>query len=172
MLCITFLVLKCKYMNRYFSSFQKLKFEGGGTRPSRPPPPPRDRRLCPKHFAIGYAHTDNLPLGNIALQYVIQNNCRKVWWCFLMISCTFWRSRNWPKLSCGFKASGSGNNDEWLLNVFLKRKYTERQNKLITSLERHTLKSKALKWIIIGDRLAIVLLTKHIKKKHTKRLIE
>ena len=42
------------------------------------------------------------------LQYVIQNNCTKVWWCFLMISCTFWRSRkkeklsNSPKLSCGF----------------------------------------------------------------------
>ena len=27
----------------------------------------------PKHFAIGYVHNDNLPLGNIALQYVIQN---------------------------------------------------------------------------------------------------
>ena len=47
-----------------------------------PPPPP------PKHFAIGYVHNDNLPQGNIALQYVIQNNYRKVWWCFLMISCT------------------------------------------------------------------------------------
>ena len=34
-----------------------------------------------KHFAIGYVHNENLPLGNIALQYVIQNNCRKVWWC-------------------------------------------------------------------------------------------
>ena len=34
-----------------------------------------------------------MPRGNIALQYVIQNNIRKVWWCFLMISCTFWRSR-------------------------------------------------------------------------------
>ena len=60
----------------------------------------------PEHFAIGYVHNDNLPLGNIALQYVISNNCRKVWWCFLMISCTFWRSRkylwNSPKLSCGF----------------------------------------------------------------------
>ena len=32
----------------------------------------------PKHFAIGYVHNDNLPLGNIALQYVIPNNCRKV----------------------------------------------------------------------------------------------
>ena len=46
------LCLKCKYMNRYFSSFQKSrggrsppeKFEGG-TRPPRPSPP-RDRRLC------------------------------------------------------------------------------------------------------------------------------
>ena len=61
----------------------------------------------PEHFAIGYVHNDNLPLGNIALQYVIQNNCRKIWWCFLMISCTFWRSTtnflNSLKLSCGFK---------------------------------------------------------------------
>ena len=62
----------------------------------------------PEHFAIAYVHNnDNLPRGNIALQYVIQNNCSKVWWCFLMISCTFWRSRifflNLPKLSCGFK---------------------------------------------------------------------
>ena len=30
----------------------------------RTPPPPQ-------HFAIGYVHNDNLPLGNIALQYVI-----------------------------------------------------------------------------------------------------
>ena len=28
----------------------------------------------PEHFAIGYVHNDNLPLGNIALQYVIPNN--------------------------------------------------------------------------------------------------
>ena len=40
-----------------------------------------------------YKGNDNLPLGNIALQYVFQNNCRKVWWCFLRISCIFWRSR-------------------------------------------------------------------------------
>ena len=46
-----------------------------------------------EHFAIGYVHNDNLPRGTIALQYVIQNNCRKVWWCFLMFFCTFWRSR-------------------------------------------------------------------------------
>ena len=32
----------------------------------------------PEHFAIGYVHNDNLPLGNIAVRYVIQNNCRKV----------------------------------------------------------------------------------------------
>ena len=48
--------------------------------------------------------------------------------------------------------------------------YTERQNKLITSSEQHALKSKALKWIMIGDRLALVLLTKYISKN--KRLIE
>ena len=28
----------------------------------------------PNTYAIGYVHNDNLPLGNIALQYVIQNN--------------------------------------------------------------------------------------------------
>ena len=32
----------------------------------------------PEHFVIGYVHNDNLPRGNIALQYVIQNNCWKV----------------------------------------------------------------------------------------------
>ena len=47
----------------------------------------------PEHYAIGYVHNDNLLRGNFALQYVIQNNWRKIWWCFLMISCTFWRSR-------------------------------------------------------------------------------
>ena len=47
-----------------------------------------NRTLCHR-----FVHNDNLPLGNIALQYVIPNNCRKVWWCFLIISCTFWRSR-------------------------------------------------------------------------------
>ena len=48
--------------------------------------------------------------------------------------------------------------------------YNERQKKLITSLERHLLKSKALRWIIIGHRLAIVVLTNHISKN--KRLLE
>ena len=48
--------------------------------------------------------------------------------------------------------------------------YTEHQKKLITSSEQYSLKSQALKWIIIGHRLAIVLLTKHTSKK--KRLIE
>ena len=42
--------------------------------------------------------------------------------------------------------------------------YTEHQKKLITYSERHTLKSKAQKWIIIGHRWAIILLTKHISK--------
>ena len=37
------LCLKCKYMNRYFSSFQKSS-GGGGDDP--PPPSPPDRRLC------------------------------------------------------------------------------------------------------------------------------
>ena len=34
--------------------------------------------IPPEHFAIGYVHNDILPQGNITLQYVIQNNCRKV----------------------------------------------------------------------------------------------
>ena len=63
----------------------------------------------PNTLPFGYLENDNLPLGNIALQYVIQNNCRKIWLCFLMIFCTFWRSRknllNSPKLSCGFNVS-------------------------------------------------------------------
>ena len=49
------LCLKCKYMNRYFSSFQKSrggrppppqKNSRGGGGDTSPPPPPRDRRLC------------------------------------------------------------------------------------------------------------------------------
>ena len=31
-----------------------------------------------EYFAIGNVHSDILPLGIIALKYVIQNNCRKV----------------------------------------------------------------------------------------------
>ena len=31
----------------------------------------------PEHYAIGNVHSDILPLGIIALKYVIQNNCRK-----------------------------------------------------------------------------------------------
>ena len=37
--------------------------------------------------------------------------------------------------------------------------------KLITLSERHSIKSRTWKWIIIRHRLAIVLLTEHIKKK-------
>ena len=55
-------------------------------------------------------------------------------------------------------------NAEFYTSASVFAKYTERQKKLITSLERHSLKSKALKLIKIGHRLAIVLLTKHISK--------
>ena len=34
-------------------------------------------RSPPEHFAIGYVHNDNLPLGNIALQYIIQTNLQE-----------------------------------------------------------------------------------------------
>ena len=43
--------------------------------------------------------------------------------------------------------------------------YTERQKKLITSLECHPLKSKASIWIIFGHRLGKFILNKHIAKK-------
>ena len=69
--------------------------------------PHQNVRSPPEHFAIDYIHNDNLLRGNIALQYVIQNNCRKVWWCFVMISCTFWGSRKkkveFTKTILGFK---------------------------------------------------------------------
>ena len=87
--------------------------------------------VSPEHFAIGYVHNDNLPLGNIALQYVIPNNCSKVWWCFLIISCTFWRSRkklsNSPKLSCGF-------NIEYLQHDFILTKLPTKYEPLILCL--------------------------------------
>ena len=54
----------------------------------------------PEPIAIGYIPNNTLPLGKIALKC---NSKRKVWWCFLMISCTFWKSKHiCRKLSCGF----------------------------------------------------------------------
>ena len=47
-------------------------------------------------------------------------------------------------------------------NVMQPNRLSIKRN--ITSLERHSLKSEALKLIIIGHRLAIVLLIKHISK--------
>ena len=44
----------------------------------RKSPKHKNVRSPPEHFAIGYVYNNNLSLGNIALQYVIQNNCRKV----------------------------------------------------------------------------------------------
>ena len=43
--------------------------------------------------------------------------------------------------------------------------YTERQKKLITSSEWHSLKSTASKWFIFGHRLGKFILNKHILKK-------
>ena len=49
-------------------------------------------------------------------------------------------------------------NGESKMQLLTKRmddfKYTERQKKLITSSERHLLKSRAPKWIITGHSLA------------------
>ena len=69
----------------------------------------------PEHFAIGYVHNDNLPRGNIALQYVLHYNMLfktiagrsdGVFWWFPTLSedQDFFLS-NSPKLSCGFKCS-------------------------------------------------------------------
>ena len=46
-------------------------------------------------------------------------------------------------------------------------KYTERQKKLITSLECHPLKSKASTWIIFGYILGKFILNKHIEKNQS-----
>ena len=45
------------------------------------------------------------------------------------------------------------------------RKYTERQKKLITSSECHSLKSKASKWIIFGHKLNLSLISTSKKTK-------
>ena len=53
------LCLKCKYMNRYFSSFQKSRGDDppqknsrGDTSPPPPPPSPRDRRLWKRGLGL------------------------------------------------------------------------------------------------------------------------
>ena len=48
------------------------------------------------------------------------------------------------------------------IRFWLWRNYTERQKKLITSSECHSLKSKASTWIIFGHRLGKSILNKHI----------
>ena len=55
---VLLICLKCKYMNRYFSSFQKSKgeFEGGGGGGTRPRPP----RIA------AYAHTPLLYRINVS----------------------------------------------------------------------------------------------------------
>ena len=45
---------------------------------------------------------------------------------------------------------------------FWEHIHTERQKKLITSSECHSLKSKASTWIIFGHRLGKCILNKHI----------
>ena len=50
-------------------------------------------------------------------------------------------------------------------------KYTQRQKKLITSLECHPLKSRASTWILFGHRLGKFILNKHIAKKEKFTLI-
>ena len=64
-------------------------------------------KISPEHFAIGFVHNDNLPLGNIALQchskqlqedlMVFSDDFLH----FLKIKIFF--LLNSPKLSCGFK---------------------------------------------------------------------
>ena len=40
----------------------------------------------PRNFAIGYAHNDNLPLRNIALQYLSRQLQEGVFWWFPALS--------------------------------------------------------------------------------------
>ena len=61
----------------------------------------------PEHFAIGYVHNDDLPLGNIALQYVIQTIAGRFdgvfWWFPALAEDQEFFFLNSPKLSCDFK---------------------------------------------------------------------
>ena len=50
-------------------------------------------RSTPEHTANGNIHTNVLPLGNIATERVIQNYFRGFKQSFVMVWCTFWRSR-------------------------------------------------------------------------------
>ena len=58
--------------------------------------------------------------------------------------------------------------------MYISRNYTERQKKLITSLECHPLKSKASIWIIFGHRVGKFILNKHahLKKQKFTSIIE
>ena len=67
-------------------------------------------RSPPEHFAIGYSMYIMIICHHWAMLHYnmsFQTIAVQVWRGFLMISCTFWRSRknlsNSPKLSCGFK---------------------------------------------------------------------
>ena len=70
-------------------------------------------------FDIGYVHNDNLPLGNIALQYVIP--LQEGLMVFSDDICTLWRSRkklsNSPKLSCGFKQMCEMTVNLWMFKI-------------------------------------------------------
>ena len=61
----------------------------------------------PEHFATGYVHNDNLPLGNIALQYMsfktIGRSDGVFWWFPALSEDQEKKFLNSPKLSCGFK---------------------------------------------------------------------
>ena len=63
-----------------------------------------------------------------------------------------------------FKAVLKLNGDKYQFNIcmFYQSNYTERQKQLITSSERHSLKSPTSKWIIFAHRLAKGILKKHI----------
>ena len=60
--------------------------------------------------------------------------------------------------------------EERLMYLWAYRSYTERQKKLISSSERHSLKSTPSKLIIFGHRLAIVILIKLIKHIYLKNI--
>ena len=71
---------------------------------------------------------------------------------------------SWNSYGCDKHMSWTWDPSDALINTHTAI-YTEHQKKFITSSERHSLKSKASKWIIFGHSYKLVILIKYIKKK-------
>ena len=66
-----------------------------------PPPPP------PEHFAMGYVHNDNMPLGilhySMTFKTIAGRSDGGFWWFPALSEDQEKEMLNSPKLSCGFK---------------------------------------------------------------------